>query len=63
MVTFVYDDVSPWFWRTDFTQVSMAQTNEIMRMKKIFDDTQSKLEQNEENTDTILVGVSRGASY
>lgn len=62
IVTFDYEDVTQWFWRTDFTQVSMAQTNEIMRMKKIFDQTQSILEQEQKSTDMILVGVSRGAS-
>ena len=62
IVTFDYEDVTPWFWRTDFTQVSMAQTNEIMHMKKIFDDTQLLLEQEQQNTDMILMGVSRGAA-
>lgn len=62
IVTFDYEDVTPWFWKTDFTQVSMAQTNEIMRMKKIFDDTQLVLELEGKNTDMILMGVSRGAS-
>lgn len=62
IVTFDYQDVTPWFWRTDFTQVSMAQTNEIMRMKEVFEDTVSILEQEQKDPEIVLVGLSRGAS-
>jgi hypothetical protein len=62
IVTFDYLDVSPWFWRTDFTQVSVGQTNEVLRLKEIFQTTQSLLELEGRNTDMVLVGVSRGAS-
>ena len=62
IVTFDYEDVTPGFWKTDFTQVSMAQTNEIMRLKKIYDLTRARLEEEQKNQNIILVGLSRGAS-
>lgn len=65
IITFDYEDVTQWPWRTDFTQVSMAQTNEIMRMKKVFDATLELLKEDQDNqkeNNIILTGVSRGAS-
>ena len=57
IVTFDYEDATQWFWRADFTQISMAQTNEIMRLKAVFDHVQDA-----NAGDVVLVGVSRGAS-
>lgn len=62
IVTFDYEEVTPWFWKTDFTQVSMAQTNEIMRLKEIYDLTIARLEQEDRDASVVLVGLSRGAS-
>ena len=61
--TYDYPDATKHFWRVNFTQTGLAQHNEIMGLKKAYEQTKASLKKSTNpNKDLVLVGLSRGAS-
>lgn len=61
--TFDFPDATEQFRLINFTKTSLAQGNEIIRLKQAFDETLKTVEQeNEPNKGIVLMGLSRGAA-
>lgn len=60
--TFNFPDVSPYFWRINPYQTSLAQDNDIRALHNAYAETMITVLNNNMAPDTILLGLSRGAS-
>jgi len=63
LFTFDFPDAINNFWQLNFTKTSLAQGNEIISLKRAYDETIAVLDAEKSiNKDLVLVGLSRGAS-